>query len=95
MEEAIRAGQEDGCGDKRFAGAEALACELARGIDEAAVEDRTYVIAQLAPRLLDVLIALRLTPMYLADPHNPIMGLFRDLSATDAEVNASAEAWRA
>lgn len=48
--------------DPRWAAAERLAYTLAAAMDMAAIRGDLYAPAQLAPRLLDVLRDLRLTP---------------------------------
>ncbi|GAA2118570.1 hypothetical protein GCM10009802_20260 [Streptomyces synnematoformans] len=57
---AIRAAREGAAADPRLAGLESLARTLAAGVDIAA--DQPYALAQLSPRLLDVLETLMLIP---------------------------------
>lgn len=57
--QSARAGTE---ADPRWSAAEALARELGRGIDIAAYNADPYALAQLGPKLLEVLRELALTP---------------------------------
>lgn len=59
---SIQTGRQGADPDPRWAGTEALARELARGIDIAAGNADPYALAQLGPKLLDVLRELALTP---------------------------------
>jgi hypothetical protein len=61
---AVREPNENGRreGDPRWAGAERLAYTVAGALDQAARKGDPYAVAQLAPRLLDVLRDLMLTP---------------------------------
>lgn len=61
---AIIAGRNGAPADPRFAAAESLARQLARAVDIAMHKSPpdVYAVAQLSPRLLDVLRELRLTP---------------------------------
>lgn len=58
---SIRAGRE-AAANPLLAGTETLARELARGIDIAAAKADPYALAQLGPKLLDVLTTLQLVP---------------------------------
>lgn len=59
---SIVAARGDAPADSRWAAGEALARELGRGIDIAAANNDPYALAQLGPKLLDVLRELTLTP---------------------------------
>lgn len=59
---AVRASRAGGKADPRWGGVEGLARTLGRALDQAEEARAPYAIAQLAPRLLDVLAAMRLTP---------------------------------
>lgn len=60
VDESIKAARTAGA-DPRMAAAEALARELAAGIDVAALKMDPYALAQLGPKLLDVLKELGMT----------------------------------
>lgn len=62
VNDAILAGRDGAPADPRWRAAEALARELGRGIDTAAAAGDPYALAQLGPKLLDLLRELRLTP---------------------------------
>lgn len=59
---SITAARAENPADPRWTAAEALARELGRGIDTAAANADPYALAQLGPKLLDVLRELALTP---------------------------------
>jgi len=59
---SIAAARADTPADARWAAGEALARELGRGIDIAAANGDPYALAQLGPKLLEVLRELALTP---------------------------------
>lgn len=59
---SIQHGRQGKPADPRFAAAEALARQLAYGVDQAAAKADPYALAQLGPKLLEVLRELALTP---------------------------------
>lgn len=68
--------------DPRWAGGEALAKELARGIDIAAANSDPYALAQLGPKLLETLRELALTPAS-ATVKGELDDLLADLATPD------------
>lgn len=80
---SIRAGRDGAAADPRYAGAESLARSLARGIDVARGEGDPYALAQLGPKLLDVLRELQLTPPPRAVGADDLAELLGGLSAAE------------
>jgi hypothetical protein len=79
---SITAARGDAPADPRWAAGEALAKELGRGIDIAATNQDPYALAQLGPRLIEVLRELALTPAS-ATVKNDLAELLADLKKTD------------
>lgn len=79
--DAIRAGREGAPAVRKYAGAEALAREIGYAMDVASELGKVYAIAQLAPRLLDTLRELHLTPATGDTANDPLTELLRELSA--------------
>lgn len=77
---SIVAGRAGGRADRRWSGTETLAREIAAAIDLAALEQQPYAVAQLAPRLLDTLRELQLTPTAAADGLDPVTEFLRGLA---------------
>jgi hypothetical protein len=66
---------------KSFPAMTALAGTLARSIDGAATEGTWFAVSQLAPRFLDVLGELRLTPGTAPEGPGELDGILDDIAA--------------
>ncbi|GHD03424.1 hypothetical protein GCM10010334_51160 [Streptomyces finlayi] len=85
---AVRASRKGGKADPRFAGVEALARVAGRALDEAVSAGERYAVAQLLPRVLDVLDAMQLTPES-AGTGDDSLGEFLASLATPTLVHAA------
>lgn len=82
---SVRTARGSGKADPRYAAVEALAREVGRAVDVAGAKRDPYAVAQLTPRLLDVLSALHLTPASNTAPESEdgLAELLADLARPD------------
>ncbi|MEV3852743.1 hypothetical protein AB0J38_00195 [Streptomyces sp. NPDC050095] len=59
---SVRKARGSGKADPRYAAVEALARSVGRTVDIAVYKGETYAVAQLSPKLMEILTALHLTP---------------------------------